>query len=165
MLRSINPKRPRVHGSDHINAGEDPVPGALIFIDSNETDSAETVSSIAETTKNTISLPVNSFAKIYIEFAAVHRYEVDVAAKMNATYRIKLDGVLQKTFAAKILANSLTGVDTGQKEPINGSVIIAGGQTSVASVTITGQIDVNNAGAGFLTKFVRLWGINKNIRP
>ena len=165
MLRNSNPNRPRVHGSDHINAGEDPVPSALIFIDSNETDSAETVSSVAETTKNTISLPANSFAKIYIEFAAVHRYEVDVAAKMNATYRIKLDGALQKTYNAKILANSLAGVDTGQKESIYGSVIIAGGQTAAASVTITGQIDVNNANAGFLTKFVRLWGINKNLRP
>jgi len=165
MLRGTNPDRPRVHGSDHINAGEDPVPGALVLINNNETDTAETVSSVAEVTKFTLVVPANSFAFLYIEFAAVHRYEVDVASKMNVIYNIKLDGVTKKTFNAKILALSTSGTDTGQKETIYGSTIIAGGQAAAASVTITEQMDVNNANCGVIGKFARVWGINSNLRP
>lgn len=154
-----NPDKPVLHQETHQAAGFDKLLGYMVFIVSDEVDSAETVSSTAEVTKNTILLPANSYRKIYIEFAAVHRYEVDVASKMNATWRIKSAGVTQKTYVAKILASSAAGIDTGQKEPIYGSFIMAGGQVAAVNVTITGQIDVSNAAAGFLTKFVRLWGI------
>ena len=150
---------PDLHAPTHRATGNDKLTGHMVFITSTEADSAETVSSVGETTKATLSLPANSYASIYIEFAGVHRYEVDVAAKMNVIWNIKYDAVTKKTFNAKILALSTTGTDTGQKESIYGSVIFAGGQAAAANVTITGQIDVNNANAGFLLKFCRIWGI------
>ena len=165
MLRSINPKRPRVHGSDHVNAGEDPVPGALILIKSDEVDTAETVSSTSRVTKFSLYLPANSYDFIYAEFCMVHRYEVDVNAKMNIIYLIQLSGTTKKTFNAKILACANTGIDTGQKETFYGSTIIPGGQTGPNNVDFTEQMDVNNANCGVIGKFARLWGINKNLRP
>lgn len=159
----INPytdsRLPIKHAASHLPAGQDPLTGHRVFIISTEADSAETVSNVGEVTKATLSLPANSYTKIYIEFAGVHRYEVDVTAKMNATWKINYNAILQKTFNAKILALATSGCDTGQKESIYGSVIMAGGQAAAADVTITGQIDVNNANAGYLLKFCRIWGI------
>ena len=165
MLRNNNPKRPRVHGSDHINGGEDPIPGALIFIDSNEVSGAEQVSSTGENTLQTISLPANSYDKIFIEACIRSRYEVDAANKTDNTFKIKIDGLLKATFTERIIALSTSGTDSGGRNTTHISTVATGGQVTAVNVTITGQMTINNANCGLMVYYVRLWGINKNIRP
>jgi len=165
MLRNTNPDRPRVHGSDHVNAGEDPVPGALIFIKSIETNSVEQVSSAAENTIQTISLPANSFNQIYIECAMRSRYEVDISNKTNNTYNIKVDGATKATFSERIIALATANADSGGRNNSHFSVITPGGQAAAVNVIVTAQMSINNANCGILCYFIRLWGINKNLRP
>jgi len=165
MLRNNDPSKPRVHGNEHINGQEDPIPGLPVLIYNDESDTGETVSSVAETTKYTYSLPANNYEKMLIEAGTQSRYEVDVSNKNNITWKIKVDGVLQKTFTERIIALATASADSGNR--VNGhiSTIIAGGQIASVSITVTGQQTINNANAGFLLKFFRVWGINKKIRP
>jgi hypothetical protein len=165
MLRNNDPTKPRVHGSDHINGQEDPIPGALIFIDSIETDSSEKVSSTSENTIQTISLPANSYNKILIEAGVRERYEVDVSNKTDNTWRIKVDGVLKKTFTTRIIALATSGADSGGRYSHRISTIVDGGQTTAVNITITGQMTVSNANCGLMVYYLRLWGINRKIRP
>ena len=165
MLRNIDPTKPRVHGSEHINGQEDPIPGALIFIDSIESDSSERVSSAAENTIQTISLPANSYDKILIEAGVRERYEVDASNKTDNTWKIKVDGVLKKTFTTRIIALATASADSGGRCSHRISTIAAGGQLSPVNVIITGQMTINNANCGLLVYYLRLWGINKKIRP
>ena len=165
MLRNNDPSKPRVHGNEHINGQEDPIPGALIFIGSQESDSAEQVSSVAENTLATLSLPANSYDKILIEAEIRERYEVDASNKTNNTFKIKETGVTKKTFSSRIIALATASADSGNRHTFRISTIIAGGQTSTASITLTGQMSINNANCGLLIYSFRLWGINKKIRP
>ena len=165
MLRNSNPTRPRVHGSDHVNAGEDPVPRALIFIDSKETDSAELVNSTSETTIQSITLPANSYEKILIEFGFQSRFEKDENRKCDYTWRVKVGGVLVKTFYNRLIASSTSGIDSGDRISGQYSVIYQGGQTSPVTITITGQMNFTSVNAGMLVHYLRIYGINKSLRP
>ena len=165
MLRYVNPTRPRVHGSDHVNAGEDPVPRALIFIDSKETDSAELLASTSETTIQTITLPANSYEKILIEFGYQSRFEASTNSKCDYTWRVKVDTTTVKTFYNRIIASSTSGIASGDRISGQYSVIYQGGNTSSVTISITGQMTVSNSACGMLVHYLRIYGINKNLRP
>jgi len=176
-MSRASPTKPVLHGSEHNVAGNDPISdlvthasrhlaggadklsGALVLIANDETDSAETTSSTSETTLKTISLPANSYSKILIEADVISRFEADLSSRCDFTWRIKYNGVTQKTFVVRIIASSTSGIDSGGRYVTHLSYIMSGGQASAANVTITGQMTVSNAAAGILVHNVRLWGI------
>jgi hypothetical protein len=165
MLRRLNPTRPRVHGSDHVNAGEDPIPFALIFIDSKETDSSELTSSTTETTLQTITLPPNSFDKILIEFGYQARFEASVNSRCDYTWRVKVGTTTVKTFYNRIIASATTGIASGNRISGQYSAIYQGGNNSPLTVSITGQMSVSDPSCGMRVHYLRIFGINKSLRP
>jgi hypothetical protein len=165
MLRRVNPTRPRVHGSDHVNAGEDPVPFALIFIDSKETDSSELINTTTETTIQTITLPANSYDRILIEFGYQARFEANLNSRCDYTWRVKAGTTTIKTFYNRIIASSTTGITSGDRISGQYSAIYQGGNTSPLTISITGQMNVANPSCGMLVHYLRLYGINKSLRP
>jgi len=165
MLRRINPTFPKVHGSDHVNGGEDPIPSALIFIDSKESDSSEVISSTTETTIQTITLPPNSFDKILIEFGYQARFEANVNSRCDYTWRVKVGTTTVKTFYNRIIASATTGIASGNRISGQYSAIYQGGNNSPLTVSITGQMSVSDPSCGMRVHYLRIFGINKRIRP
>ncbi len=155
MLRNIDPTKPRLHGPEHLPDKEDPIPGVLVLITNNETQTGETTSSNGETTLFTLTIPPNKFSKILIEATIRHRHTTTSAAVCTFTDRIKVGGVTQVTYVEQLVSTTTGGEENHDKI----SIIVAGGQTVNTTVLITSQMGTSNANNGILGENARIFGI------
>jgi len=154
-MRNIDPTKPRLHGSEHLPDKEDPIPGVLVLIVNNETQTGETTSSIAENTLFTLTIPPNKFSKILIEATIRHRHTTTSATICTFTDRIKVGGVTQATYVEQLLSTTAGGTETHDRI----SIIVAGGQTVNTTVLITSQMGTSNAANGVLGENARIFGM------
>jgi hypothetical protein len=134
--------------------------GAMSLLSYDETNSAENVSATAESAAlKTVSLAINSYTYIMIEIIVRSRYEQDVSAKVDFTWRIKYDGSTIRTFIHRVIALSTSGIDSGGRYTSTLSHIMEGGQGSAKNITVTAQNSVSNANVGSLIHSIRVYGI------
>jgi hypothetical protein len=130
-----------------------------ILVAHNEEDSSEQVSSTAENTIQTLTIPVCDYAKLLIEAIVQERYERDASSKCDYSWNIKVNGVTKKSFSARIISLATTGVDSGGRNTHLIDTIIEGPITSPQDITITCTMSVSNAGCGVMVNNVRVWGL------
>jgi hypothetical protein len=155
MLRNIDPSKPRLHGNEHLPDKEDPIPGVLVLISNNETQTGETTTSTNETTLFTLNIPANKYSKILIESTIRHRHTTSTASICTFTDRIKVAGATQVTYIEQLLSTTAGGTEVHDKI----STVIAGKQTSDTAVLITSQMGTSNAANGILGENARIYGI------
>ena len=147
-------------GSGNIVVAGDPLPGTIVLLSSDETDSAETASSTNETAAlKTYTLAANSYTSIKIEAIVRSRNDADLAADPVYTWRIKEAGATVRTFTHTNIGITTTGIDGGDTHVSTLSVIIAGGQGGNTALTITGQMSDSNSAMGVLVHAFRVYGI------
>jgi hypothetical protein len=141
----------------------DATPGTMIFLSSDETDSAEHNNSTDESAAlRTYNLAANSYTKILIEAVVQTRNEVDIAGRADFTWRIKEADAEVASFVNRIITINTNGIDSGDRDTHTISHIIDGGQVGSTALTITVQAataQANNANRGGLVKKFRVYGI------
>lgn len=147
-------------GSGNIVIAGDPLPGTIVLLHTDETDSAETTSSTNETAAiKSFTLPSNSYTYIKIEAIVRSRNDADLAADPVYTWRIKEAGATVKTFTHTSIGITTTGIDGGDTHVSTLSFITAGGQGVNTALTITGQMSDSNSAIGLLVHAFRVYGI------
>ena len=155
MLRNIDPTKPRLHGAEHLPDKEDPIPGVLVLMTNNETQTGETTTTANETTLFTLNIPPNKYSKILIEATIRHRKTTTTASICTFTDRIKVGGATQVTYVEQLVSTTTGGAETHDRI----SIIVAGGQTVNTQVLITSQMGTSNAANGILGENARIFGI------
>ncbi|MBI4712925.1 MAG: hypothetical protein HY762_06475 [Planctomycetes bacterium] len=133
--------------------------GAVVLLYADETDTAETTNSTAETTLKSWSLPANSYSTIIMEVEACGRLEADIDNKCNFTWRFKEAVTTRKTFTWRIIAENSAGVDSGGRNSATLKASFPGGQASATMLSFTGQMTLANAAGGLLAHSIRVYGV------
>jgi hypothetical protein len=153
------PAMPQLHAVEHLQDGNDRLPGAELLIGADEGDSAETVSSTSLTILKTMALPPNNFRLILAEAEICNRFEQDVASRCVFSWYLVWGGTTLKTFLMRLIAQSTAGIDSGDRTTHHISTIFAGYQTQYQNVYLKGCMMLNNANVGIKAHIMRLWGI------
>lgn len=147
-------------GHDISEAASMAIPGLLVLLHSDETDSSEHATSTAESAAlKTYTLPPNGYSKIIVEAICRSRVEQDASTRCDFTWRIKSAGSTVKTFVIRIIGLATAGADSGDRSTDTLSTVITGGQTANTDLTITCQPSLSNAATGGLVHAFRVYAV------
>lgn len=142
------------------------IPGVQTVLVNDETSSSTISNSSAESSAlKTYSLPANNYTSIVVEALVDCRDDPDAANKIDFTWRIKLAGATQETFAPRIIANTTAGIDGGGRYITMLRTTFAGGQGSSNDITITVQMSTANASISSTVIGWRVYGVKDYSFP
>lgn len=142
------------------------IPGVQSVLVNDEASSSTISNSSAESAAlKTYSLQANNYTSIVVEALVDCRDDPDANNKIDYTWRIKLAGATQETFAPRIIASSTTSIDGGGRYIALLRTTFAGGQGGPNDVTITVQMSAASASISATVVGWRVYGVKDYSFP